>query len=92
VCRELTKTHEEVRRGTLGQLADWATGDVRGEITLVVAGADRAAPAAGDLAAEVAAREAAGQARKEAIADVARARSVPKREVFDAVVAAKTPD
>ena len=42
------------------------------------------------LAAEVAAREAAGQARKEAIAEVASARGLPKRAVFDAVVAAKT--
>ncbi len=37
-CRELTKTHEEVRRGTLAELAEWAAGGVRGEITLVVAG------------------------------------------------------
>ncbi|HEV7206292.1 MAG TPA: 16S rRNA (cytidine(1402)-2'-O)-methyltransferase [Jatrophihabitans sp.] len=91
VCRELTKTYEEVRRGGLGELAGWAAGDVRGEITVVVAGAvagaDESNPA--DLAAEVAAREAAGQPRKEAIAEVARARGVPKRAVFDAVVAAK---
>ncbi len=40
VCRELTKTYEEVKRGTLGELAEWATeGEVRGEITLVIAGA-----------------------------------------------------
>jgi 16S rRNA (cytidine1402-2'-O)-methyltransferase len=90
VCRELTKTHEEVRRGTLGELAAWAAGDVRGEITLVVAGAsDRAAPIAAELAADVAAREAAGDTRKDAIADVARERGVQKRAVFDAVVAAK---
>jgi 16S rRNA (cytidine1402-2'-O)-methyltransferase len=38
VCRELTKTHEEVRRGTLGELAAWAAGGVLGEITIVVAG------------------------------------------------------
>jgi 16S rRNA (cytidine1402-2'-O)-methyltransferase len=38
VCRELTKTYEEVRRGSLADLAEWATGDVRGEITIVVAG------------------------------------------------------
>jgi len=91
VCRELTKTHEEIRRGSLGELAEWAAGEVRGEITLVVAGA---AQTVGDvtpdaLAAEVAAREAAGQPRKEAIAEVARQRGVPKRAVFDAVVAAK---
>ena len=42
VCRELTKTHEEIRRGTLAELAAWAgSGAVRGEITLVVAGTGR---------------------------------------------------
>jgi 16S rRNA (cytidine1402-2'-O)-methyltransferase len=92
VCRELTKTHEEIRRATLGDLAEWAGGEVRGEITLVVAGASASTgPVAdADLVAEVGAREAAGQPRKEAIAEVARVHGVPKRAVFDAVVAAKT--
>ena len=92
VCRELTKTHEQVLRGTLGELAEWATGEVRGEITLVVAGAsaDAQPVTAEELAAEVTAREAAGQSRKEAITEVAAGRRVPKRTVFDAVVAAKT--
>jgi 16S rRNA (cytidine1402-2'-O)-methyltransferase len=90
VCRELTKTYEEIRRGPLAELAEWAAGDVRGEITLVVAGADDAArPDVEDLAAEVATREAVGESRKDAIAAVARQRNVPKRMVFDAVVAAK---
>ncbi len=90
VCRELTKTHEEIRRAPLGELAVWAAGEVRGEITLVVAGApDAAVPSAGELVADVAAREAAGQPRKDAIAGVAKARGVPKRTVFNAVVAAK---
>lgn len=91
VCRELTKTYEQVRRGPLSELAQWATGDVRGEITLVVAGARaRAAEISPEaLAQDVAMREAAGQVRKDAIAEVARARGVPKRAVFDAVVAAK---
>ena len=91
VCRELTKTHEEIRRGTLAELAEWAAGDVRGEITLVVGGAPAAGGTAGadELAADVAAREAAGEARKDAIAEVARERGVPKRSVYDAVVAAK---
>ena len=40
-CRELTKTHEEIRRGTLGDLAEWAAAGVLGEITLVVAGLGR---------------------------------------------------
>ena len=88
ICRELTKTYEEVVRGPLGELAEWAQGEVRGEITLVVEGASFA-PAAvepADLAAEVAEREAAGEPRKEAIAAVARAAGVPKRLVYDAVV------
>ena len=92
VCRELTKTYEEVRRGTLTELASWAAGEVRGEITIVVAGADPSespAVTAEDLVDAVAAREAAGQPRKEAIAEVARALGVPKRAVFDAVVSAK---
>jgi 16S rRNA (cytidine1402-2'-O)-methyltransferase len=89
VCRELTKTYEEIRRGTLAELAEWAA-DVRGEITLVIAGASPAADDT-DLAGAVAEREGAGLARKEAIAEVARVRGVPKRAVFDAVVAAKPP-
>lgn len=93
VCRELTKTYEQVRRGGLAELAGWAEGDVRGEITVVVGGAPAAtrAVSASALAAGVAEREAAGQHRKDAIAEVARDHDVPKRTVFDAVVRAKRP-
>ena len=91
VCRELTKTYEEVRRGPLGELAGWAADGVLGEITLVVGGAPEPAglrdPA--DLAAVVAAREEAGTPRKQAIADVAKANGAPKRVVYDAVVKAR---
>jgi 16S rRNA (cytidine1402-2'-O)-methyltransferase len=93
VCRELTKTHEEVRRGTLGELAEWAGEGVRGEITLVVAGAV-AGPVSmspAEVAAEVAAEEAAGADRKEAIRAVVTRTGLPRRAVYDAVVAAKTP-
>jgi 16S rRNA (cytidine1402-2'-O)-methyltransferase len=91
VCRELTKTYEEIKRGPLGELAAWAEGDVRGEITVVVGGYVVRADAYGpeDLARLVAVREDAGQLRKEAIAEVAAEIGVPKRDVFDAVVAAK---
>ncbi|MEP6762175.1 MAG: SAM-dependent methyltransferase, partial [Sporichthyaceae bacterium] len=92
VCRELTKTYEEVRRGPLDELVSWAGEGVRGEVTLVVAGAEPAEPGGvepAELAQRVAAREEAGQSRKEAIAAVADQAGVPKREVFDAVVAAK---
>ncbi|MFI1565497.1 16S rRNA (cytidine(1402)-2'-O)-methyltransferase [Streptomyces sp. NPDC020490] len=92
VCRELTKTYEEVRRGGLGELAAWAAEGVRGEITVVVEGAPEQAPGeldAAELVRRVRVREEAGERRKEAIAAVAAEAGLPKREVFDAVVAAK---
>jgi 16S rRNA (cytidine1402-2'-O)-methyltransferase len=88
VCRELTKTHEEVRRGPLAELAAWAGDGVRGEVTIVVQGAEEYADVATDpasLLAAVAEEEAAGATRKEAIADVARRAGMPKREVYDLV-------
>jgi 16S rRNA (cytidine1402-2'-O)-methyltransferase len=92
VCRELTKTHEEVRRGSLGELASWAADGVRGEITLVVGGAP-AAPVAlspSELAALVADEEEAGATRKDAIRAVVVRTGLPRRTVYDAVVAAKS--
>ncbi|MGP3772661.1 16S rRNA (cytidine(1402)-2'-O)-methyltransferase [Streptomyces sp. SDT5-1] len=92
VCRELTKTYEEVKRGPLKALAEWAADGVRGEITVVVEGApekpaDDLTP--DELVRRVRVREEAGERRKEAIAAVAADAGLPKREVFDAVVAAK---
>ena len=93
VCRELTKTYEEIRRGPLAELAEWAAEGVKGEITLVVAGAVPAAvdldPA--DLAAAVAAEEAAGATRKDAIRSVVVRTGLPRRAVYDAVVTHKAP-
>lgn len=93
VCRELTKTYEEVRRGPLAELAAWSSKGVRGEITVVVGGASQAErrDAAGladpaDWVAAVSVEETLGSSRKEAIADVAKRAGVPKREVYDAVV------
>jgi 16S rRNA (cytidine1402-2'-O)-methyltransferase len=90
VCRELTKTHEEVRRGGLGELAAWAGDGLRGEITVVVAGAsprqDEAAPA--DLAEEVAALVAAGSTRRDAVDAVAAAHGLARRSVYDALTTA----
>jgi 16S rRNA (cytidine1402-2'-O)-methyltransferase len=88
VCRELTKTHEEVVRGGLGELATWAAGGVRGEVTIVVSG--RTGPSVvpsgpEEVAALVAAEEAAGAPRKDAIRAVAQRAGIPKREVYDAV-------
>lgn len=87
VCRELTKTHEEVRRGPLADLVAWAGEGVRGEVTIVVSGAAPATASAApeDLVAAVAALEGEGLSRKEAIAEAARRAGVPKREVYDLV-------
>ncbi|HWH33367.1 MAG TPA: 16S rRNA (cytidine(1402)-2'-O)-methyltransferase [Egibacteraceae bacterium] len=85
--RELTKLHEEVWRGTLAELADRARDGVRGEATLVVAGAPATGPAEltdEQLAALVHERMAAGLSRKDAAAEVARATGVPKRSAYDA--------
>ncbi|GGL87801.1 16S rRNA (cytidine(1402)-2'-O)-methyltransferase [Nakamurella endophytica] len=85
LCRELTKMHEEVRRGTLGELAAGLDG-VRGEITLVVAGAPVVAVEIGDaeLAAQVAELVAAGRTRRDAVDEVADRSGVPRRRVYDA--------
>lgn len=88
VCRELTKTHEEVRRSGLRELAAWAAEGVRGEVTIVVAGADPTAGIETDdesLTAAVAALEATGTSRKEAIVAVAKQAGVPKRQVYNLV-------
>jgi 16S rRNA (cytidine1402-2'-O)-methyltransferase len=92
VCRELTKTYEEVRRGSLAELAAWAADGVRGEITVVIAGASPSsepAPDAERLAGLVDDAEAAGMTRKESIAAVAEQTGVNRRAVFDALVARK---
>jgi 16S rRNA (cytidine1402-2'-O)-methyltransferase len=90
LCRELTKTFEEVRRAPLGELAASVAADPpRGEITLVVAGAPAAATTprtAEELAAEVAARQAAGASRRDAVTEVARELGLPRREVYQAAL------
>jgi 16S rRNA (cytidine1402-2'-O)-methyltransferase len=96
VCREMTKVHEEVIRGTVSELIDWAAGGVLGEVTLVVSGADAAAvrrtlglsePA--DWVTAVQAQVADGVDQRTAIAAVAVQAQVPRRMVYDAVIQAK---
>lgn len=85
VCRELTKTYEEVRRGTVAELAQWAEGEVRGEITVVLCGAPRQREiGTAELVAMVEQEVAAGSSKKDAIALVASSTGVAKRTVFDA--------
>ncbi|MCP1387660.1 16S rRNA (cytidine(1402)-2'-O)-methyltransferase [Corynebacterium sp. TA-R-1] len=87
VCRELTKTYEEVKRGTLGELAAWAADGVRGEITVVIEGGTAEAADPEDLVAEVLRRVDAGQRMKDAAKDVAKEHGVKGGELYDAVLA-----
>lgn len=90
LCRELTKTYEDVRRGSLAELADGATHDPpRGEITLVVAGdsGQLPVPDTAELAAEVQILLDAEVERREAMSRTAKRYGIPKREVYDAVLA-----
>ena len=89
VCRELTKTHEEIRRGTVGELAEWAAGDPLGEITIVVAGAPARTIGPADMdeaVTEVSRRVAGGTSRRDAVAAVAAEAGLPRRLVYEAVV------
>ncbi|OJZ63174.1 16S rRNA (cytidine(1402)-2'-O)-methyltransferase [Mycolicibacterium diernhoferi] len=90
VCRELTKTHEEIKRGTLGELADWAADGVLGEITVVLAGAVPQADVA-TLVAQVLELSADGARVKDACAQVIAANpgAPSKRELYDAVLRAR---
>lgn len=88
LCRELTKTYEEVRRGSLGDLAAGVPEDPpRGEITLVVSGAPATpVPSAADLAAAVAAHQATGLSRRDAVTAVAAELGVPRNTVYSAAI------
>jgi 16S rRNA (cytidine1402-2'-O)-methyltransferase len=90
VCRELTKTHEEVVRGTLGELAKWASDGVLGEITVVLAGASTVGANVDldTLVAEVNARVDTGARVKDACAQVVEANpgAPSRRELYDAVL------
>lgn len=87
VCRELTKTYEEIRRGPLADLANWAAAGVRGEITVVLAGAERQEPAdVADLVGQVQALVADGTRLKDAVGEIAGAHGVSKRELYEAAL------
>ncbi|WP_417216983.1 16S rRNA (cytidine(1402)-2'-O)-methyltransferase [Arthrobacter sp.] len=90
VARELTKLHEEVRRGTLLELLEWAEGQMRGEIAVVVGGAAEDAPArAVDHVAAVQELERGGLRLKDAVAAIAERERLPKRELYAAVLEAR---
>lgn len=84
VCRELTKLHEEVRRGSAAELAAWADEGVRGEIAIVIEGAAKVPADPAAAAARVRELVAAGEGRKGAAAQVAAETGLSRRELYDA--------
>ena len=89
VCRELTKTYEEVRRGSLSELAEWAADGARGEITVVIEGGTAAAATAEELVSKALELVAAGMRLKDACKLAAKGTEVSNRELYDAALAAR---
>jgi 16S rRNA (cytidine1402-2'-O)-methyltransferase len=89
VCRELTKTYEEVVRGTLAELAAWAVDGARGEITVVLEGAQPVSVEPADLVDRVEALVAKGMRLKDACAEIAASTGASRRELYDAVLTAR---
>jgi len=89
VCRELTKTYEEVRRGSLAELGAWASGTVLGEITVVIGGAPERETSIEDAVAAVLAQVDAGVRFKDAVAEVATGAGLVKGALYDAALAAR---
>lgn len=89
VCRELTKTYEEVRRGGLAELADWSAEGVRGEITVVVGGATPRATSVEEALPGIQERVAAGERLKDVCAEVAAQTGLSKKALYDAALAAR---
>lgn len=89
VARELTKMFEEVRHGTAAELAQWAAGGVKGEIVVVVAGAEPVAASLEDGIAQVLALVADGIRLKEASTEVAEATGLGRRDLYEGALAAR---
>ncbi|MFC7432537.1 MULTISPECIES: 16S rRNA (cytidine(1402)-2'-O)-methyltransferase [unclassified Agrococcus] len=89
VARELTKRFEEVRRGTAAELEPWAREGVKGEIVLVIGGAQPAPASLEDAVADVLARVAAGERLKEAAGAVAERTGRGRSELYDAALAVR---
>lgn len=93
ICRELTKQYEEIVRMSLGDAVKWSQSkEILGEITIVLAGVEAIAQAKSEaeIVARVKSLEGVGMERKAAISAVADEMGIPKRLIFDAMVAAKS--
>jgi 16S rRNA (cytidine1402-2'-O)-methyltransferase len=87
VCRELTKTHEEIVRGSLAELAEWAADGVLGEITVVLAGAEPQADLESLVAAVNGLVEDGARVKDACVEVVAANPGAPsKRDLYDAVL------
>lgn len=89
VCRELTKLYEQVRRGTAAEVAAWAAEGVRGEVVLVVAGAEKTAVDPEEALTRVQERVAAGERLKDAAAAVASDTGLRTRDLYQAALDAR---
>lgn len=83
ICRELTKTYEEVRRGSLQELAEWAASEIRGEVTLVVGGATQPTADLETAAEEALGLAAGGMKLRAAVAQVAQQHGMAKNALYD---------
>lgn len=91
VCRELTKMFEEVRRGTVSELADWAAGGVKGEICIVVAGAEPVEASLSEGVERVQALVASGIRLKDASAEIAELTGLSRRDLYEGALEMKGP-
>ena len=89
VCRELTKTYEEIKRGGLADLAQWAVEHARGEITVVVEGAPAVRTTVEDAVPQVLELVAEGDRLKDAAAAIAQETGLSKKALYDAALAAR---
>lgn len=89
LCRELTKTHEEVVRGTLADLVERTRAEIRGEVVLVVGGAPARPVPVADLVPAVLARADAGERLRDVVAELATAAGVAKRDLYEAATKAR---
>jgi 16S rRNA (cytidine1402-2'-O)-methyltransferase len=89
VCRELTKMHEEVKRGTLAELAQWAAEGVRGEIVVVVAGAAAREVPFPDAVTQVLELTRDGVRLKDAAGEVSAHTGHSSRELYQAALAVR---
>lgn len=89
ICRELTKPHEEVVRGSLAELVAWCDGGVRGEVTVVIAGAEPHTASPEDALDLVRRRMADGEKLSSAVSEVAAMTGANRKQLYQAALKVK---